>query len=718
MRLAFALLGAVQITLIGTITVITVALPAIQRDLRIDDAQLVLVTSAYGLSFGGLLLLGGRLSDLFDRRRVFITGMAVFGLASAAAGLAPRLDVLLIARFAEGIGAALAAPAAMALLGTVFPDPGRRRSAMAVWGVLSSAGATAGTVLSGAAIAWVSWRMVFIAPVAVSAVAIIAARRIFPAEPAEPAGPAELAAVRGLMGRAGRIDWLGAALATGGLAALIYGVQRSGWTAAVGVALLALFGVAERRSPAPLMPPAFLRARVLPLLAVTLCAGAMATAFFLLSLYLQQVRGLTALQTSAAFLLPVPAIAVAGPLAGRLVHRLPIRRVLALGTGTAAVGLLLLSFLGNGGSGSGNGGGLGTSYAGLLVFPLGAGLTFSAATLAATRDVPDEQAGLAGGMLNTAMEIGPPLGLAVLTSLAATYSDHSHHHDPAIGYAFALRIAAAALLATALVAASIRRADNTLGETEMTARFTGKVALITGGGTGIGRAAALAFAREGATVVVAGRNAGPLERTVQLVEDEGGRASAVTADVSSSADVARLVETTVQRHGDLDIAFNNAGTIEAGPLADMDEAAWDRQVAVNLTGVFLSMKHEIAHMRGNGGGVIINTASNLGAHMRVPHLGGYAASKAAVSALTRAAALEYIGEGIRINAISPGPMDTPMSLRPGETEADRAERIKAVLPIGRVGTMDEAASAVLWLASPESGFTVGHDLVLDGGATA
>jgi NAD(P)-dependent dehydrogenase (short-subunit alcohol dehydrogenase family) len=252
----------------------------------------------------------------------------------------------------------------------------------------------------------------------------------------------------------------------------------------------------------------------------------------------------------------------------------------------------------------------------------------------------------------------------------------------------------------------------------MTARFTGSVALVTGGGSGIGRAAALAFAREGAVVVVAGRRAEPLGRTVELIEGEGGRASAVTADVASSEDVARLVATTVERHGGLHVAFNNAGIVEAGPLIDMDEAAWDRQLAVNLKGVFLGMKHEIAHMRANGGGVIVNTASNLGAHLRLPYLGAYAASKAAVSALTRAAAREYIGDGVRINAISPGPIDTPMSLRPGETEAGRTERLKDALPIGRVGTLDEAASAVLWLASPESGFAVGHDLVLDGGAAA
>ena len=252
----------------------------------------------------------------------------------------------------------------------------------------------------------------------------------------------------------------------------------------------------------------------------------------------------------------------------------------------------------------------------------------------------------------------------------------------------------------------------------MTQRFTGKTVLITGGGSGIGRATALAFASEGAAVAVAGRRREPLDQTVRLIKDAGGRASAVTADVSSPTDAARLVAATADRHGGLHIAFNNAGIIEAGPLADMNQAAWDRQVAVNLTGVFLAMKHEITHMRASGGGVIINTASNLGAHMRLPFLGAYAATKAAVSALTRAAAREYIADGIRINAISPGPIDTPMSLRPGETDADRDKRLAGALPAGRAGTVAEAAAAVLWLASPEAGFTVGHDLVIDGGATA
>ncbi|KAA2265732.1 glucose 1-dehydrogenase [Solihabitans fulvus] len=252
----------------------------------------------------------------------------------------------------------------------------------------------------------------------------------------------------------------------------------------------------------------------------------------------------------------------------------------------------------------------------------------------------------------------------------------------------------------------------------MTARFTGKVALVTGGGSGIGRATALAFAAEGATVAVAGRGHDALAETVRLVEAAGGTASAVTADVASAADAAAMVDTVVARHGGLHIAFNNAGVLAVGEVADLDEAAFNHVMAINVTGVFLSMKHEIAHMRAHGGGVIVNTASNIGAHIRKPGLGAYAASKAAVSALTKTAALEYIGAGIRINSVSPGASDTDMSRRPGETDQERDDRLGGSIPLGRVGALAEVAATVLWLASPESGFAVGHDLVIDGGAAA
>ena len=253
----------------------------------------------------------------------------------------------------------------------------------------------------------------------------------------------------------------------------------------------------------------------------------------------------------------------------------------------------------------------------------------------------------------------------------------------------------------------------------MSGRFTGKVVLVTGGGSGIGRTTAQAFAREHAVVVVSGRNPERLTETVKLIEEEGGTADALTADVSRSDEVQELVQTVVDRHGGLHIAFNNAGTVgRPGLTADLDEDVWDAVFAANAKGVWLSMKYEIAHMREHGGGVIVNTASNIGAHGRRAGMSAYAASKAAVSVLTRNAAREYIGDGIRINAVSPGGTDTAMSFRRGESIGDRDERVRSAVPIGRVAATREVADTVLWLASDQSSFVVGHDLVIDGGTTA
>jgi len=246
----------------------------------------------------------------------------------------------------------------------------------------------------------------------------------------------------------------------------------------------------------------------------------------------------------------------------------------------------------------------------------------------------------------------------------------------------------------------------------------GKVALVTGGGSGIGRAIAAALAADGAAVVVAGRRQGALDETVAHVSADGGTVSAETADVSKADDVSRLVDAVLERHGELNIAVNNAATVGKGaPLDEVSEEVWDQVISTNLTGTWLCMKAEIAHMRKHGGGVIVNIGSNLGAHMVRPRMGAYAASKAAVNALTRVAAIECIDDGIRVNSISPGATDTEMSFRPGESEEDRAARIREAIPIRRLGTVEEIAGAVVWMASDRGAFAVGQDFVLDGGAT-
>jgi NAD(P)-dependent dehydrogenase (short-subunit alcohol dehydrogenase family) len=253
----------------------------------------------------------------------------------------------------------------------------------------------------------------------------------------------------------------------------------------------------------------------------------------------------------------------------------------------------------------------------------------------------------------------------------------------------------------------------------MTGQFEGKVALVTGAAGVVGRTTALAFAQEGANVVVADIDPDGVDRTVDLIRASAGTAHGVVVDVTDSDSVSAMVNTATEAFGGLHIAFNNAGILAGGtPVGAHDEEVWNRVLAVNLTGVFLAMKHEIAHMSVNGGGVIVNTASNLGAHWRLAGMSAYATSKAGVSFLTRSAAREAIVHGVRINAISPGPIDTPMSYLPGETREQRDARLNPTVPLGRVATPEEIAAAVLWLASPQSSFVVGHDHVIDGGATA
>jgi NAD(P)-dependent dehydrogenase (short-subunit alcohol dehydrogenase family) len=252
---------------------------------------------------------------------------------------------------------------------------------------------------------------------------------------------------------------------------------------------------------------------------------------------------------------------------------------------------------------------------------------------------------------------------------------------------------------------------------QMMKRFEQKIALVTGSGSGIGRASAVAFAREGAKVVISCRGTVCGEETVRLIKDAGGEAIYVQCDVARSADVQRLVDTTVSTYGGLDVALNNAGTLnEFMKTAELNEAEWDRVMNINLRGAWLCMKYEIPHMIGRKGSAIVNISSLTGIGGR-PFVAAYVASKHGLIGLTRTAALEYAGDGIRINAICPGLIETNLMAPIFEPMPDIRRQMISQIPMGRSGQPEEIAEAVLWLCSEAASFVTGHVLVVDGGET-
>lgn len=248
--------------------------------------------------------------------------------------------------------------------------------------------------------------------------------------------------------------------------------------------------------------------------------------------------------------------------------------------------------------------------------------------------------------------------------------------------------------------------------------YEGKVAFVTGAGSGIGRATALAFANAGASVSIADIDEAGLNETAEMITSAGGAVLATVCDVTKSDQIKGALDQTVASFGRLDAAFNNAGIEQPGAsIVDLSEEMLDRVLDVNLKSVFLCMKHQIPLMLANGGGAIVNTSSGAGV-LAIRNQSGYCASKFGVTVASKVAALEYADQGIRVNALCPGIIDTPMIARyTGDTEEGRANIIKQE-PVGRMGRPEEMAATVLYLCSDAGGFVTGHALVADGGQTA
>ena len=247
--------------------------------------------------------------------------------------------------------------------------------------------------------------------------------------------------------------------------------------------------------------------------------------------------------------------------------------------------------------------------------------------------------------------------------------------------------------------------------------FSGKVALVTGGTSGIGKATAIEFARAGAKVVLTGRREKEGTEVVAQIKKRGGTASFFKADFAEDSDVRAAVDFVLTTYGRLDIAFNNAGVEASAPLDQVTEEQYRKVFDINVWGVLNSMKHEVAAMRKTGGGVIVNTSSALG-HVGAPEFSVYVASKHAVEGLTKVAALEFAKKNIRVNTVAPAGVATDMVDRHSGKEGPRRDGFTALHPVGRLGTSEEIAAAVLYLCSDSAGFTTGSSLAVDGGFRA
>lgn len=412
---ALAVLGLIQFMLILDVTVVNVALPDIKTDLGFSQPGLSWVVNGYVLMAGGLLLLGGRLADVFGRKRLFLIGVAIFAVASATCGFAQNPEMLVISRFVQGVGEALAAPASLGLIALMFTDPLERMKALGIWGGIAGLGGTSGTVISGFLTDLASWRWIFLinVPVAVAALLIV---------------PRLVSESRMKQGSQ-RPDYLGAFVGTAGLIALVDGLISAAdhpWGSANvllpllgGLALISLMLVIESRSEAPLIPLSFFknRTRVVSNFTTLFFSSSFFTYFFLLTLYQQQVLDWSPLKSGLSYLPFGLSIGAGIGIATALMPRLGVKPVLATGFFGVALGLFLTSTIG-----------VDTGYAshvlpGMIVLGFSSGISFPAFGNASLHEVTGQDSSLASGVQNAMQQIGGALGLATLATLAIRHAE-------------------------------------------------------------------------------------------------------------------------------------------------------------------------------------------------------------------------------------------------------------------------------------------------------
>ncbi len=411
--IALALLCVTQFMVILDVAIVNVALPAIQTDLGFSEQGLQWVLSAYTLTFGGFLMLGGRVSDLLGRRRVFMVGIVVFGLASLACGVATSSEVLIGARAVQGLGAAIISPAALSIVTTTFAQGRERNIALGVWGAIAGVGGAVGVLLGGILTDALSWNWIFWINVPIALVVLLLTPRMVRESRVE--------------GMLRHFDALGALTITGGLVVLVFALVKApdyGWVSpttlvllAASLVLLTAFVIIERRSPSPLVPLGIFRNRSLSAANVVafLLGAAVVSMFFFLSLHMQQVLGYSALKTGIAYLSISVTIVLASGASQTLVTKMGVRPVLIAGMALTAIGIGLFAQISVGGSY------VTTLLPGFIVAGVGLGFAFVPVTIAALQGVHPGEAGVASGLINTTQQIGGALGIAVLSTVAFTH---------------------------------------------------------------------------------------------------------------------------------------------------------------------------------------------------------------------------------------------------------------------------------------------------------
>jgi EmrB/QacA subfamily drug resistance transporter len=393
-------------------TVVNVALPSIQRGLHFSPSSLQWVVNAYTLVFGGFLLLGGRAGDLLGRKRLFTVGVVLFSAASLLNGLAQSSTMLIVGRGVQGLGAALLSPAALSIITTTFTEQAERTKALGVWSAIAAGGGAVGLIMGGALTQLASWEWIFIVNVPVGVLTLLATLRFVPESRAD------------LEHRS--FDLAGAVTVTGGLIVLVYAIvkaQAFGWGSgrtlgliALALALLALFVSIEQRSVAPLIRLSIFRVRTLTVanIVLLLVASGLFGMFFFASLYVQEILGYSPLHAGLAFLPVTAGIAIGAGLAQQLIKRAGVRNVGVLGITLATIGMAVLTQVPVHGTYAGD------LLPGLLPMSIGMGLVFVPITLLATGGVTANDSGLASGLFNTSQQVGGSLGLAILSTLAAS----------------------------------------------------------------------------------------------------------------------------------------------------------------------------------------------------------------------------------------------------------------------------------------------------------